>query len=1216
MNEIITPLVVAGVGRLGAYASGWVKGSPPERLAAALAASMDENQYQFLSFQSLVDDDEYRLLVEDANKQLRFDDARAAAILRRYVDDIRGEEQTKKLVGDVAELLRALLPLFASGGSKALALQTGLQHQDAVKAQRVLDETWKGIEQIQETLASMAAANGAAAAPQTLILDRHWLSGRATEAWQRLLDENPDAAARLRQRLGDEPTDERIREYLTAGDDATALVWETVMTIADEQGESELAEEAALRYANSDGADPVRGLAWAAGLADQRSATELRDQLRDQARALDERHPSLLLLDARLTPDPRARLGMLADVEPIDDRQRAALEGARALAHLQMGDADAAFSDLARAKAADPNDLLAAEVEASLIVADAREGRGLTWQKAETAIDDLVRVRDRLRAAKRFDLSVQILGKITQVHLLFGGGPRQIREAVASLLPEERSRDEIAQIAAALVASGDAAGALELLPADPHDEYARFVLASALLSADKDRFLREGVPILDELLEAQDEALRPEAAWLRAGAGLVDDPAPGSDDALAVLDEHDPVRARLYRAVLAERSDPAEAEAILIAGGEQPELLIERGRLAAKAGDPEKAIALYRRVTQLDPSPINQLAFADALREAGQRDAARQEALAIARRGEYPPYVRDTAYRIAYTIAQESRDLGALADIAEEWLSFDEKNPKVAWSFVWSLVRLARYGEARSVVERRGLRPADEQDAELYADVLIHTAPPEEALERLLAVADDVPDVRGVEARLAMLALAVDAERVPPESLERAAARLQSYPQQFPEGGIQQYEIDLADPLRDIRPHLERRAQAVAEVSEALTRGEVPLAAVAAATGRDVGSLLLGLNLLPLGFGNAAVDALELQDARQAVGNPVVWESTAINVGGGLGRSISDKIRGAFQTPTVAQAVIDDARLGAHDAMAAVPAGTLGMNPSTGEVFYHEYEPGELDREAHRAKSILGLLNGFNVSPNVDESSEGVIGKWVREEGHLENPALATAEATLAVVERTAFPLYSDDPLLRAHARGVGVGAFGTPCLLQAMQEQGMLDAVEVGEAIATLLRSGAQGIPTDLFDPVAAARAADWELTLELRSFLLDVRRWNNDLEANLRRWHAFLRTAVTEATYTQFRRWAFRVVDAMMLALPDNDPEVIVAGAATAALAEESTEVEQSYRRQLLSALNSVRSVYGIKKSVGRLVSEWDARAQAAMSEQHDDAQAAPQDTGSGSA
>jgi hypothetical protein len=196
MTDVFTPLLLTGVKRLGGYAADWVKGPAPERLAAALAARMQENEYQLLSFQSLVNDEEYRLLVEDVNEQLQFDEARAAAILRRHVDDIRGDVQTDQLVERVAALLHALLPLFASGGSKALALQTGLHHQDALKTQRALDENRKALQEIQGRLASITAASGGVPAVETVIFDRQWLSGRASDAWRRLLDEYPDGGSR------------------------------------------------------------------------------------------------------------------------------------------------------------------------------------------------------------------------------------------------------------------------------------------------------------------------------------------------------------------------------------------------------------------------------------------------------------------------------------------------------------------------------------------------------------------------------------------------------------------------------------------------------------------------------------------------------------------------------------------------------------------------------------------------------------------------------------------------------------------------------------------------------------------------------------------------------------------------------------------------------------------------------------------------------------
>jgi uncharacterized protein HemY len=1201
---------VAGAKKLGSVALDWVKGDPHEQLAAALAGRVTENDFQLVRFDSLVRDEKYVNFISDTRQTFEFDEDRAAYIVRGHVGDIRGETETDALVGRVVDLLRALLPTVVER-REAIGLQTALQHQDSANVTRAVEANQQTLNSLHDAMAQLQAAEAQRMQPP-LVVESHWFSGRASDAWTRLLESDAREALELRQHLGEEPTAETVGEYLARTDRAPPAVWETVVSVADELGKWDLVQEAALRYADADGSDRVRGLAWAASAADGRGDDAARDELMRQARELNDRHPSLLLMQARTTRDPHERLQVLERVEPLNEQQAVVLEAVRAHAFLEAGDADAAYVAVRSAKGIDPDDVLAAEIEAALLVEDARRGKGLTWENAMTVVENLSRVRDRLRAAKRFNLSVEVAGKIAQAYLLFGGGPNDVASVATDLAPEERVRDETALLAAALLATDDGDGALELLPQSPETEYARYVFASALLKSDPPRFRRDGIAILDELLEAEDLSLRPEAAWLRAGAAVLDEPAPESEEALAVLDEHDPIRARLIRAAVAERKhgDPVEAEAILSAGGEQAELLIERGRLAAKADNWEDAIALYRRASQLDPTPTNELAFADALLQAGQREAALEEALRIARRAGYPPYVRRAAYRLAYGLTQRSGDLEKQADLAEEWLTVDDANLELLWSYVWVLARLARYREARSLVDRNQLHPTTAQEAEPFADVLVHTSPAEEALSTLLPLLDELPgELPGLELRIGMLGMAVDNAKVDPKLVARAANLLETYPDRYAGAAVQKVELDPGDPLRDIRPILEERARAAEQVAQALRDGEAPLAALAATTGRDIGALLLELNVIPLGFGIAELDALELADARDAIGKPVVWESTAINVAGGLGERLFERVRGAFQTPTVAQAVVDDARLGARDAMTAEPTATLGLDPSTGEVFYREYAPGEREREGHRAATVLDLFKDLTVVPNVDEQSEGDIGKWIRENGHLDNPALATAEATLAVVERVRAPLYSDDPVLRVHAKSSGCGAFGTPTLLRAMSDAGMIEAADFDGAIATLLRTGAQGIPVDAFDPVRAARSAGWAITEEIGVFMRDERRWNNDFEANLERWQAFLRVAFAEASFRQFEHWVFRFVDAMMLALPQNDPEHILAIAAISATTTPIDEQERKYRERLLSALNFVRQFYGVDKRIGVLVMEWRARTESvAPAEEHPEDDEAP--------
>jgi uncharacterized protein HemY len=176
-----------------------------------------------------------------------------------------------------------------------------------------------------------------------VVFDREWLSGRARDAWARLVETDALAAADLKRELGERPTPARIREYMEATASARCEVWETVVAIVDELGDWELLEQVSLRYNASEGADPVRGLSWAAGAANQRGDAAATNTFLDQARAVDAKHPSLLLVEARLTEDPGERLKILDRVEPRDDRQRGTLEGVRAYAYFEAGDIDSAF---------------------------------------------------------------------------------------------------------------------------------------------------------------------------------------------------------------------------------------------------------------------------------------------------------------------------------------------------------------------------------------------------------------------------------------------------------------------------------------------------------------------------------------------------------------------------------------------------------------------------------------------------------------------------------------------------------------------------------------------------------------------------------------------------------------------------------------------------------------------------------------------------------
>jgi hypothetical protein len=158
-----TALIAAGAKKLGGFAIDWVKGEPPEQLAAALAARISENDFQLLSFETLARDDGFWDFVQDVRQQFEFDDGRAGEIVRGHVGDVRGSAELDALVSRIVTLLRALLPVVVRGGSEAAGLQSALQHQDAVEIQRNLETNRQTLDEIRDAITALHRQEAAAA---------------------------------------------------------------------------------------------------------------------------------------------------------------------------------------------------------------------------------------------------------------------------------------------------------------------------------------------------------------------------------------------------------------------------------------------------------------------------------------------------------------------------------------------------------------------------------------------------------------------------------------------------------------------------------------------------------------------------------------------------------------------------------------------------------------------------------------------------------------------------------------------------------------------------------------------------------------------------------------------------------------------------------------------------------------------------------------------
>jgi hypothetical protein len=139
--------------------------------------------------------------------------------------------------------------------------------------------------------------------------------------------------------------------------------------------------------------------------------------------------------------------------------------------------------------------------------------------------------------------------------------------------------------------------------------------------------------------------------------------------------------------------------------------------------------------------------------------------------------------------------------------------------------------------------------------------------------------------------------------------------------------------------------------------------------------------------------------------------------------------------------------------------------------------------------------------------------------------AFRTWVAAFAVAERLGLPLFSDDRFVRAHAHGAGISSFGTPALLEALVERGLLGGASRDFALRRLRISGAMGLAPDPEQLVEETEEADWDVTPLVARALFDPAAWRD--ASAMAKHITFLRETFHRAREA-FPRWVARVHDA----------------------------------------------------------------------------------------
>jgi hypothetical protein len=927
--------------------------------------------------------------------------------------------------------------------------------------------------------------------------------------------------------------------------------------------------------AEEDAEDPARQWVRAANAAfhDGREARS-RELLQTAKGLAPDAHPAIALADVQSQGlSPSAVLERLQDVEPLIDADVLGLACARAQVALLQEDLEAAGKALEVAERVDAQEPRVRELRSLWHLQRAHAGMLAGSEIDPTDLtageSGFLALREEMRQRERPDESGAMLSRAIEVRLV----ARRIADA-SELLDEasESERRGTAGLALARQAllCGQLELALELIGAAPPSEEASAIEASVNMTSSDPELRQRAVETLDGLLFSTDEQVRAEAALARALACLdAEDAVEWSERAGEVLAERDGEAASILRArAHLTRHEFEEAEAILRRYTDRTEGLNALIESAAMQGDFETALKRSDLRLRREADPAASYQHARLLRGAG-RDTEALEAFAKLARASEPllPGQREEAFLRALELAQRLERFAEMEALAQEALAQGIEGDEVQRARALARFMLSRHAEALADLVAAGVQAATLPQAELLSRILYQASEPAEALRRSAELSARFGRPEGLEALLIIMSSRVEQLDAETEAAVRLA--LDTFAARFPDSK-RIIQRELPDGEEEIRKLLAEMAPATdrdREVVAGIADGSTVTAVLAAVHGRSLSELWAALTMLPLRYGEATLDDLELQDARKALASPALLDPSSLSVLSLLGEEISQAVMRALPGSQIPQATLQDADRGVNPMNdPRAPAASVVRDARSGEPIILASDPEDAERRAGRQHEHLRLAQGLDVEPDAQAGSDHELERALLESEPPMNAALRTWAATLTLAVRGHLAVLSDDRRVRLYARAEGLPSFGTLTLLEALMQAGDISEELYRAARAALLDAGGVGLDPDGQELAGLARSDGWEPSRALYTVLSDPSFWEPD---GLAGWKAAveLLSAIHEDSPERLASWVARLVDAARQAKPHLDLDVLCFG--LLATVWGWTTASQQVDRELLQAV-----------------------------------------------
>jgi len=252
-----------------------------------------------------------------------------------------------------------------------------------------------------------------------------------------------------------------------------------------------------------------------------------------------------------------------------------------------------------------------------------------------------------------------------------------------------------------------------------------------------------------------------------------------------------------------------------------------------------------------------------------------------------------------------------------------------------------------------------------------------------------------------------------------------------------------------------------------LAHGQVPLGVLAAVTRRSYAEICLhrGDGMLPAHNPDPHEFAASIDAAQAGEDQDVVIDTPAVTVLNTLADHVRKTAMARFARVLTTDDVMIDA-LAAKDTLALRSTASWRYDDQHDHLLLDETAEAEADRLAGEADRLYDAIEALaRLTPPAERTFDD-----------MRTPALSTWASPLDLARAEGAVLWSDDPVLRALARGTGVRATSTTAVLHHLASTGVLADDQLETCVRTLIKARIGNLPLNEQRLLELAEEDNWK--------------------------------------------------------------------------------------------------------------------------------------------